>query len=1798
MSRRAVLAAGILAALAAPAPGAAPKAADLAADPPVLRLEAGGPTAPMYALAFGPDCRTLYVAGFDKVVRTWGLDADGHWVLQGAYRIPIGPDTAGVINALAVSPDNRWLAVGGVGVVEGESGYAQSGQIFRIRPRQVETERGTVFLFPVTAAGGEPPTPRRLIGHKGPVVALAFAPGPDAAPVLVSAAREPGAADATSGGRVIAWDVQKGAALGTYPAGELYHEAKPPALAVRRTGPGPRDVRVAVAWDDGKLRLWDVGDARGKDARTYPDGVRGLDTTAVYTSDTQLVTCGFAEDEKKTRPGRGYLHFWRDEGGGELKTTAVKPFPVGDARFVTAVGLAAVRARDGGEGRLAALLRVEPADGRVVYQLGLLAADGRQLATVPLWQQAASRPVLAASPDGRYVAVAGADQATVRVYAVANVLAGRPDPEVLHSVGVQVRRVGFAAHKDARLPGLFLGLSAPRAPLDPVAMTGDDFVFDFANRGLVRDPARHGWAVAGAAEAGWKLSALPTRKPGEPWEVPWQRPGGRPVRSAVRLDAAEDLTAVAVVPAAEGVSEAPLLAVAAWDREKSQPLLALYDTRTAGPDAPLVQVRQLRGHVQPVRSLAVSRDGRLLASPADDQTVSLWSLTDLKEIIGRHGALPDVDLVDKGQDVVVEHIDPGSPTDDSKALLPEDVIKGLAFKENEAKPLAATSGLALSEELWKVKPGQPVWLTVRRKGQAVTVPLKAGQAVDDRKPLLSLFLARLDGPESTDWIAWTPAGPYDAGGKKIEDYVGWHFNPKRPGEPTTFAPLGDYRRNFYQERLLEPLLTHASLRGALDEIRQATAPRVQIEVPRAPGEDLVRDPVVPLALTIEGPSIEKEQVESVTLTVDRQQEKLDLAAADGQRLTKRVELKERGKHPVKVRVTTADGQTDEQELELFYLPPPPVLKLQDPPPKDPVGENHYTLRAEVTPGRAGQEVIPRLYRLAGDRATPLAFAPGEITPVPGKDALRIEKELKLQPDENAFRLEAVNAGALAGYEAKETAAETFVVVFQKQETPRAAFREVELDPGTKRARRVRVEPGKTVVDSPAVRLLGGVTAEANLERVELRADGVKVPLPAPRGRTFDLDHTPADPLQPGRDYSFVLTAKTPRSDEGKAAVVIQYQPPLPELTVSAPLDGQELVEGPERAGPPDVEVKGVLNLPEHFHPFKVVMRVLNGGAVVPQKNGNQEEVVFADPAKAGGGEPVTLGTVRLRRGANRIEVQVRNDWQEHPPLGVSVKFKRPPFILSGKAVPEGKKVRVRAEVTAPAEAALSGVVLNDRPYTPRDLGGQPTTDNRQVTTWLVDKVIEYPQGKDRITLRADSPDGQAEIAIKVPPPPPDDLVFEEVKPKPGDTVQEPSCTLHVAIHSLTRLAQLRVLRDGQPVVNVDVTGQRRDPKGTTWDYEDEVVVKGLKPGVNRLRVEAVNEDSEKGVDRDVTYALPPLTLRLDRKAAGQQVANAGYRLEGKVVWQDAGQAKQVEEKLKHLLVYVNGFRQPAPVDIRRGEKEHTFAVNLLLNGPRNTVHVESRDLPVGEADFELGCAQPQKPGRLHLLIVNAGKNDITEDQLVRRAFGALQLQPGDPTLRSDVFEKVIPYPAPTAQQKVRPLVDYKAQKATIRAMLANIKESIRKDGSPSDVVLVYWLGEEAADEKGDWFLKTFDSASHPRAKLSETGVSLRDLLMADDDVVGARVVLLDVVSGQRAGGPPRFDRSDAAVLRYAWSQKEVPLSGLLEVLESAGRNAPGGVTLQDFAERARQNPAALRLGPPELTENLAGKGQLRLRGKP
>ena len=76
---------------------------------PQLVLDTGGHMAPVTGLAFTPDSKQLVSASNDRTVRVWDMDTGR------TARIIRGESAPGwgSIYAMALSPDGRWLAVGG-----------------------------------------------------------------------------------------------------------------------------------------------------------------------------------------------------------------------------------------------------------------------------------------------------------------------------------------------------------------------------------------------------------------------------------------------------------------------------------------------------------------------------------------------------------------------------------------------------------------------------------------------------------------------------------------------------------------------------------------------------------------------------------------------------------------------------------------------------------------------------------------------------------------------------------------------------------------------------------------------------------------------------------------------------------------------------------------------------------------------------------------------------------------------------------------------------------------------------------------------------------------------------------------------------------------------------------------------------------------------------------------------------------------------------------------------------------------------------------------------------------------------------------------------------------------------------------------------------------------------------------------------------------------------------------------------------------------------------------------------------
>src|SRR5439155_14905556 len=125
-----------------------------------------------------------------------------------------------------------------------------------------------------------------------------------------------------------------------------------------------------------------------------------------------------------------------------------------------------------------------------------------------------------------------------------------------------------------------------------------------------------------------------------------------------------------------------------------QPMLQLYHAKTGE------QIRQLTGHMDPISCLGFSANGRLLASVAEDQTVCVWSLTNLDQILRKRGLLPGLAVKDQKGTLVVGKIQDDSPVHGKLAV--GEVIEGLV-ENGKVRALKSPYGFYFT--VAKMKPG-------------------------------------------------------------------------------------------------------------------------------------------------------------------------------------------------------------------------------------------------------------------------------------------------------------------------------------------------------------------------------------------------------------------------------------------------------------------------------------------------------------------------------------------------------------------------------------------------------------------------------------------------------------------------------------------------------------------------------------------------------------------------------------------------------------------------------------------------------------------------------------------------------------------------------------------------------------------------------------------------------------------------------------------------------------------------------------------------------------------------------------
>jgi WD40 repeat protein len=1705
---------------------------------PVLRIEAGGPTAFVTSLAFSADEQTLYAAGYDKVVHAWTLSGGKFVASKDAYRVPIGPGVTGSINSVALSSDGAWLAVASRGVMRSGATFRESGiwvPSVGVVSDDMWEDQGTILVYNTRTGDARP-----LRGHRGRVVSLAFAPGKTGAPLLSSVAREVQGKDFT--GAVRLWDVAQAkeiAHLTKLPDLALGNRALWPHLAVWRSGAKGDSIRVASAWEDGQLRLWD-GQSR---VSATPDG--DFNNSIAQLPGKEQVLTGSVRD------GKGVLTLW-DLGG--VKPTVLRQVELAKGHKPRVLVLL-----PGDAGAIvsrAAVIIETATDKEHEYLLSVVdLADLKPVrSALRLWtSSSATSPTLAVSPNGRFLAAAGNKEHDIHLLTVADLLAKRDDRQRLRGGGELFRSAAFV--KNGTALGVVLGESAAaglgKPPRRPRA---GDLVFDFTGRRLLDDVA--GWELIAPPLDGWETRARTVRDDQgrikehqiQVWDKDTELAG-------VRLQASEFITDYALLPSRG--KRPPLLAVALLDL--GQPILRLYDARTGE------HLTQLTGHVNRIHALAFSGDGRLLVSAAEDQTVCVWKLTYLDRVLGKQGMIHGLIPGEREPGgLSVAQLDNAALSRENRRKLDDagvqegDTIDGLVTK-NKLQPLASLRDFY--DRIVLVAPGQNVTLRFRKRGD---VALRVGQVTNEMKPLLTLFVTQPSRGNVRHWIGWSPVGPYDFSDRDAERLLGWQQNTNDPKRPTLFAEAAQHRAIYYKPDILRYLVAAADTAPAIekwqrDHPEKPREPKMTLWIKElgleppmdAAGRVLLGQPQVTLQLALN--ELPAEQIRSIVWQRDDKERGAFEKNDDGDWSADLSKLAwKRGNYKLRAILrTTAEGQEFPRELTVRYQPTRPTIKAVGTLPRV-VDKAEYRVRAEVTPG-TGQGVNVSYQHSLDDKDLPVD------PPQTLRKATTLDKTFMLQPGRNRISIQVRSEDGGA-----DEADWLSLEVLYKTARPQISVTSVTTLPD---GAPLRLDPARLdkpiIVDSPRVRVEGSIEALAPLSDVAWTTDAKDA-----KRQALEVEkQTKRLPLaqevtltEPGQLRKVRFFARTAGSEEAERSIVLKFEPRLPELRLTSPVEGQPLFAGKDA---PSVRVEGRLLWPEGAHACTAQLIV----------NGKELEVPKALVVNAVG----FSGTASLQPGENGVQVRLKNEWHETTTPKLLVSYRRPPRIVDLKA--PAKAARTSVDVVAWVETAM------DLPLTALRVQGhelaaaalQPAVDkqNGDKTVYrVVLKELALQKGKNVVTFQAANRDGWAlqpaetSVLCEDATAPKGEVIL--LSPQKEAVVDRAEFPVEFLVRSPSPLKKVELLRDGKAVY------RHADPGEATKTADGQFALRvkqpvPLLPGPNLLKVVVRNEDGELESPAAVlTYHTGPASIRINQiEVAGTKLEQISYT-NGKLLFPAAGQAKitlrglvqwepasdPLLAKVAHVRVCVNGCQQP-PVMLEPatpGRRERAFKAEVRLTQPSgNHIVVKLPDLAEA-ADSRnqclIDCKQPEAAAEVrrqaHLLIVDTGKE--VGPAVVERVLKSLAATPaGENRFSKAGFAD--------GGRIYGPLVGADVAPERIYVQLLSIKRNLKlraAAGAANDIVFLYFRGGELLDGQ-DHFLRTSDSERDPELRWS--GLPCEYLTRYCADNLGAQVLLLDVTREVKDGDGCLCDKvlqwpddPNVAVVRYAWTgqpQSQTPDARLL-----------------------------------------------------
>ena len=276
----------------------------------------------------------------------------------------------------------------------------------------------------------------------------------------------------------------------------------------------------------------------------------------------------------------------------------------------------------------------------------------------------------------------------------------------------------------------------------------------------------------------------------------------------------------------------------------------------------------------------------------------------------------------------------------------------------------------------------------------------------------------------------------------------------------------------------------------------------------------------------------------------------------------------------------------------------------------------------------------------------------------------------------------------------------------------------------------------------------------------------------------------------------------------------------------------------------------------------------------------------------------------------------------------------------------------------------------------------------------------------------------------------------------------------------------------------------------------------LEDGTNAFKVVAINAGGAASDEVAISYVRVPVRLTFeDPRSQGHPGNEAQERatleLVGHISFQDPSESPQIEEKIRRMRFYVNDFQQRPAVELPRSATttEIRFSVTVLLNQEWNKIEIECPDLPPeagSQQELLVACRRPQKPARLHLLLVGVDVDRREKDRLLQQAYKALQADATQGPLRSAVFSRVILHPYSPGREPS--LLVGHIHTGMVRNGLRSIERFIQTAGNPNDVALIYWLGRDAVEVQGTWYLPTSDSPPPDKRLELDTMIPLAELL--------------------------------------------------------------------------------------------------------